>query len=120
MNKILFLTVIVFLATFPSFGQVTPDFSSYPATVRQTKSVKINLESHSLAKKYRKQLSEASKRTNNFAGKYILSGWNCGKACMQFAIIDAENGMVFFPAVLQNISFNSNVSFGTKFDRVST
>lgn len=106
MNKTIFLIFAVFLTVLPSLGQNNPDYSAYPARVSHIKAVKVDLKSHPLAEKYRKQLFKLNKRSINFAGQYIVGGWNCGSVCYQFAIIDAETGKVFLPEILQNISFD--------------
>lgn len=52
---------------------------------------------------FRTNLRTAARDGVNFAGHYILTTWGCGTNCSQSAIIDARNGQVFFPEVLEGI-----------------
>ncbi len=89
-----FLIVLItlsFLMTVSTYAQVKPDmaqpdFGQYEVLIQ-----KDNLK-----------VSDP-----NFAGKYVLSNWSCGKGCFRFAIIAAETGKVFFPKQLQNVKGDS-------------
>jgi len=57
----------------------------------------VDLASHPLASRFRTRLREAAGKGPNFAGHYTIASWGCGSGCLQYAIVDARNGRVFFP-----------------------
>ena len=78
-------------------GAKTPDFADFPAGDRfdgKPAALKILTPQ---ARKYRTMLRDSVKDGVNFAGHYIVGQWGCGGGCVQFAIIDAKTGDVFFP-----------------------
>jgi hypothetical protein len=52
----------------------------------------------------RTALREGAKDGSNFAGHFTIVGWGCGGGCLDFGILDAENGHVYFPPEIQDIS----------------
>jgi hypothetical protein len=75
-----------------------PRFADYPALgARATRFVAPMLASRE-ARMYRNALGAEAANGPNFAGNYILAAWGCGTSCTAFAIIDARNGRIFFPA----------------------
>jgi hypothetical protein len=101
------LLVVLFLASGSiGFAQsTTPTFRQYAAKVLKPKNVRVNLKSHKNANMFRTNLRNAAKEGVNFAGHYILTTWGCGTNCSQSAIIDARNGRVFFPSILEGAGF---------------
>lgn len=103
--------VLLLLALILTFGSVglaqstTPTFKQYAARVERIKNVRVNLKSHKTASMFRTNLRNAAKEGVNFAGHYILTTWGCGTNCSQSAIIDARNGRVFFPRILEGAGF---------------
>jgi hypothetical protein len=86
------------LAASQKGGGKTPDFADFPAGDRfdgKPAALKILTPQ---ARKYRSMLRDSVKDGVNFAGHYIVGQWGCGGGCVQFAIIDAKTGDVFFPA----------------------
>ena len=63
-----------------------------------------NLASHPLARQFRTRLRQGAAEGPNFAGHFTIASWGCGAACVQFAIIDARNGQVFFPPEVLHVS----------------
>jgi hypothetical protein len=52
------------------------------------------------ARTYRTRIRDAAKAMRpNFAGKYILVTWGCGKSCEQITIINARTGQVNHPPI---------------------
>jgi len=49
------------------------------------------------ARTYRTMLRDSANDGPNFAGHYTIGQWGCGSGCVQFAIIDAKTGDVYFP-----------------------
>jgi hypothetical protein len=104
--KIVLLTALFAAFSTAGFAQsTTPTFKKYAARVEKTGNVKVNLKSHKNANTYRTNLRNAAKEGVNFAGHYILTTWGCGTNCSQSAVIDARNGKVFFPRVLEGAGF---------------
>lgn len=62
------------------------------------------IDGNKQAKLYRSVLKEGATKGPNFAGHYTIVGWGCGSSCLQFAIVDARTGEVFFPAGIHNIA----------------
>src|SRR5215210_4224975 len=104
--RFVLLTALILALSSIGFAQkTTPSFTQYAARVEKTKNVKVNLKSHKTANTYRTNLRNAAKEGVNFAGHYILTTWGCGTNCSQSAIIDARNGRVFFPRILEGAGF---------------
>jgi hypothetical protein len=105
------IKIVLLTALFSAFSlsvsaqSTTPTFTQYAAKVEKTGNVKVNLKSHKNANMYRTNLRNAAKEGVNFAGHYILTTWGCGTNCSQSAVIDARNGKVFFPRVLEGAGF---------------
>jgi hypothetical protein len=81
-----------------------PNFERYPAAPTVNGSAKIDLTSHPMARRYRTMLRTQAKAGPNFAGHYVIAGWGCGSSCLQFAIIDAQDGRVYFPPRIRSVS----------------
>jgi hypothetical protein len=74
-----------------------PDFADFPATDRfDGKPAPLKILTPQ-ARKNRSTLRDSVKDGVNFAGHYIVGQWGCGGGCVQFAIIDAKTGDVYFP-----------------------
>lgn len=104
MNKLLFTLVVVVLCSPAAFGQRVPSFAQYRTRVEKVRNIKVDLKSHKTARMFRTNLRNAAKEGVNFAGHFILTGWGCGTDCSHWAIIDARNGRVFFPAEFAGVS----------------
>lgn len=57
----------------------------------------VDLASHPRARIFRTMLRLGAKEGPNFAGHFTIIGWGCGSSCLDFAIVDAKNGAVWFP-----------------------
>src|SRR5215472_7599994 len=85
-------------ATSQKGGGKTPDFAEFPAGDRfDGKPAPLKIVTPQ-ARKYRTMLRDSAKDGVNFAGHYIVGQWGCGGGCVQFAIIDAKTGNVYFPS----------------------
>lgn len=88
-----------------TFAQRVPAFNQYPAKVEKPGKINVNLKSHKDARMFRTNLRNAAKGGVNFAGHFVVATWGCGTNCSQTALIDARNGKVFFPSILEGASF---------------
>jgi hypothetical protein len=85
------------LLTLEQLPADAPKFADFPAPAFDTvKPVPIDLSSSPEARRYRTMLREGSKDGPNFAGTFTIVGWGCGSACIEWAIVDAKTGKVFF------------------------
>ncbi|QEX21192.1 hypothetical protein FRZ61_11140 [Hypericibacter adhaerens] len=81
-----------------------PAFAAYPAEILPiAKPAAPDLASHPEAKTFRTQLRDGAKDGPNFAGHYTIVGWGCGSACLDFGILDAKNGHVYFPPEIRAV-----------------
>ncbi len=103
--RIILLLALFLAFSFTGLAQSTPTFTQYAVKVEKIGNDKVNLKSHKNARMFRTNLRNAAKEGVNFAGHYILTTWGCGTNCSQSAIIDARNGRVFFPRVLEGAGF---------------
>ncbi len=103
--KVVSLTFSFFALTFAAFGQQAPSFKQYAARVEKIRNINVDLKSHKSARMFRTNLRNSAKEGVNFAGHFIVSNWGCGTNCSETAIIDARNGRVFFPDILEGATF---------------
>lgn len=90
---LLFITSPVLIGDVRSQNRV-PQFKDYPVTEAYTgKTAPVVLTRDD--RMFRTVLREASKEKPNFAGRYILTAWGCGTACLIGAVIDAKTGKVY-------------------------
>jgi hypothetical protein len=102
--KTVFLTALFLAFGSVCFGQnKKPTFKQYAVQIENLKNVKVNLQSHPTANRYRTNLRTAAKGKVNFAGHFILTTWGCGTNCTESALIDARDGRVFFPGEFQGV-----------------
>ncbi len=82
-----------------------PHFDEYQvAVLKLGRPASARIDEDTQAKLYRSVLKEGATKGPNFAGQYTIVGWGCGSSCLQFAIVDARTGEVFFPAGIHNIA----------------
>ena len=106
------ILVICFLFSITCFAQKTPAYACYTVKVEKKTAGTVNLKSHFKASDFSTILQKSLKNEQiNFAGKFILSQWGCGTACVQAALIDALTGEVYFPEVLQGVTQGYNELF---------
>jgi hypothetical protein len=74
----------------PSFG----DFAV--KSVWTARPVPVDLKHNAEARQFRTMLRQGAAKGPNFAGHYTIVGWGCGSSCLNWAIVDAKNGYVFF------------------------
>jgi len=75
-----------------------PRFDQYAsARAFRGKPAAVDLTSSPRAKTFRTVLRLGQKAGPNFDGHYTVVGWGCGTSCLEFAIVDAESGAVYFP-----------------------
>ena len=83
-----------------------PSYKDFAVTnIFKGKPAEVNLSSDPDAYMFRTQLRRQAADGPNFAGHYKIAIWGCGTSCQQFAIIDSQNGRVFFPPVLPYVTF---------------
>jgi len=82
-----------------------PRFERFPAPVVSiAKPAAPNLASHPEARQFKTVLREGAKDGSNFAGHFTIIGWGCGTACLDFGIVDAKDGHVFFRSEIRAVS----------------
>jgi hypothetical protein len=82
-----------------------PDFAQYAALERLTSEVApVDLNSSSLARRFRTVLRQGATEGPNFAGIYTVVGWGCGSSCVSFAIINNKTGKVIAPSGINSVS----------------
>jgi hypothetical protein len=88
-----------------------PQFKDYPAEAAyKGKNAPLKLTKDN--RDYRTRLRAAAKEKPDFAGRYILTTWGCGTACLVGAVVDAKKGSVtFLPGAIyadsrQNIAYD--------------
>ncbi len=82
----------------PTFGHFKVE------VVSPVRPAPVELKSHPLARRYRTVLRAGARKGPNFAGHYTVVKWGCGSSCVQFAVIDARNGAVFFAREFESVS----------------
>jgi hypothetical protein len=93
-------------------GKDTPRYEAFSTRVVPIADpAKVNLKSHPKAKRYRTRIREGAAEGPNFAGHFTIVGWGCGTSCVQWAIVDAQTGAVYFPP--DEIASISTVHVGT-------
>src|SRR5262249_44768302 len=75
----------------------SPCFADFPAPDRfECNPATVSLLTKH-ARVYRTMLRDSAKDGPTFAGHYTIGQWGWGAGCVQFAIIDAKTGNVYFP-----------------------
>jgi hypothetical protein len=93
--------ILVLKSTFPGQSAKAPDFKQYPADVYAGKPAPLNLRSHPMARTYRTSIREQIHEQGiNFAGHFTVAVMGCGTGCSITAIVDARNGVAYFPREL--------------------
>lgn len=111
-RMIILVISILIISSGNIFAQKTPTYSQFPTISKKKRATVINWSSHPKAIGYRTKLHIAFKKEPiNFAGKFILTQWGCGTACIQAALIDTQTGDIFFPEILQGVTQGYNDAF---------
>ena len=99
MKTAILLVVFVLLAAADSSAQKArarePRFEDYPAA-RFTGRPAPAAISGRRARRYRTMIRTQAAEGPNFAGRYTVATWGCGTGCLQFAVVDARTGRVYF------------------------
>jgi hypothetical protein len=82
-----------------------PRFEQYPAPATEiAKSAPVDLRGNSEARRFRTMLRESAASGPDFAGHYTIAEWGCGTSCVNWAIVDALTGKVYFDRDAQVIA----------------
>jgi hypothetical protein len=85
-----------------------PQFDDYPVkTTFKGKPTHPDVRTQAHARRFRTMLRIGAARGPNFSGHYTVVGWGCGTSCLEFAIVDAKTGKVFFPPGIPYIDGHS-------------
>jgi hypothetical protein len=104
------LFTFVFQSLVVAQKTAAPRFEDYSADVYAGKPAPLNLRSHSMARMYRTSIREQLHEAGiNFAGHYTIAVMGCGTGCSITAIVDARNGVAYFPRVLDGWSVEVGV-----------
>ena len=94
------LAAFVLLACADASAQKTrarePRFEDYPAVESFKGRPAPAVVSSGRARLYRTTIREQAREGPNFAGHYTVATWGCGTGCLQFAVVDARTGKVYF------------------------
>ena len=83
-----------------------PSFSDYPVKDVFLASPTAPILNTRVARMLRTMLRNEAKSGPNFAGHFTLARWGCGAGCISWAIIDAANGVVWFPPFTVSDAFD--------------
>jgi hypothetical protein len=79
-------------------GKDIPKFEAFSTpVVPNLKAAQVDLKSHPRATRYRTKLREGAAEGPNFAGHFTVVGLGCGTSCIQWAVVDARTGAIYFP-----------------------
>ena len=79
-------------------GKDIPRYEAFSTpVVSNLKPAQVDLKSHPRATRYRTRIREGAAEGPNFAGHFTIVGWGCGTSCVQWAVVDARTGAVYFP-----------------------
>lgn len=73
------------------------DFIDLPVPISQQVQVdhpRVDFSTNEAARLYRTAISKDVARGVNYAGKFVVSTWGCGKGCVGSAVIDATDGFI--------------------------
>lgn len=88
-----------------------PRFEQYPAQASFSGHLaRPDVHSQPMARLFRTRIREGAQAGPNFAGHYTIVFWGCGAGCVSLAVVDANNGKVFFPKNLSTID-NTNIAY---------
>ena len=111
MKHILIISIFIMWSV-DIFGQATPTYIQFPVKLETKTAAVVDWNSHPKVWEFRTNLKGAlEKDPINFAGKFILTQWGCGTACIQAALIDTQTGVVYFPEILQGVTQGYNEAF---------
>jgi hypothetical protein len=89
-----------------------PHFEAYAVPAEHiAKPAPVDLGKDRDARRFRTTLRDGAAEGPNFAGHYTVTSWGCGSACLQWAIIDAKTGKIFFDKRNWVLDLN-HVAFG--------
>jgi hypothetical protein len=110
--KLLFAFSLIVILASGVLAQNRPSYADYAVSVETKTAKEIILASHPLATEFRTNIINAfTEEDVNFAGKYVLTQWGCGTACVEAALIDGNTGRVFMPVILQGVTQGYNPAF---------
>lgn len=122
MKSLILFSIIEFCAACV-YGQETPTFAKYPASIEEATARQFTLtadqvkllDSNPEAQDSRRSLEKSFSTGVNFAGHFMVASWSCGAGCTQGAIIDGGTGEVFLPPQLNGIGPEEGPSFGCSY-----
>ena len=80
-----------------AISQPTPRFADFPTPPEAgIKPAPVDLSSHPEAREFRTQIRSDARAGPNFAGHFTIVGWGCGSACLQWGVVNASTGKVWF------------------------
>jgi hypothetical protein len=87
--------------------QPVPKFADFPAPPETIgKPAPVDLASHPEARRFRTQIRRDAAAGPNFAGYFTIVGWGCGSACLEWGIVNARTGKVWFEPGLSVVSID--------------
>jgi len=117
--RILVCTILIAVAFgYSAEAGQPPHFQDFAVTnVFKSKPAAVDLPSHPEARHYRTELRRQSAEGADFAGHYKIAIWGCGSSCAAFAIVDSQNGHVYFPPELPYVTWTGyeGTNFGLQY-----
>lgn len=93
------------LITIDAISQATPRFEDYPAPAKTIGApAPVNLASHPEAREYRTRIRSGARAGPNFARHFTIVGWGCGTSCLQWGVVNARTGKVWFEPRIEIVS----------------
>lgn len=71
-----------------------PVLADYATDVVKVHKPQVDFSTNTAARLYRTAISKDVSRGVNFAGKYVVSTWGCGEACVGSAVVNADTGKI--------------------------
>ena len=90
-----------------SWFKVPIHFKDYHVDTFRGPRKPVDFSSHPIAERFHEKITETVGRQGlNFAGRYSLVSWSCGKDCQNVAIVDLKTGAVYTgPAATNGYAF---------------
>jgi hypothetical protein len=96
----------------------SPRFQDFAVpSIFKGKPTAVDFSRNPQARHYRTELRRQAAKGPDFAGHYKIAIWGCGSSCEEFAIIDSQNGRVYFPSELPYVTWTGyeGTNFGLQY-----
>jgi hypothetical protein len=120
MRILIYVIVVLGMVSFGSYTEADrlPLYQNFAVTnIFNGKPAAVDLSSNPQARHYRTELRRQAAQGPDFAGHYKIAIWGCGSECEAFAIVDMQNGHVYFPPNLPYVTWTGldGTNFGLQY-----